>query len=61
MHNPSNMLWKAVERILHYLEATPCKSIMFKRNNGQSLKAYTDIDYTGSLTDRRSTFGYGTF
>ena len=34
---------------------------MYKRNRNTILEAYTDVDYAGSITNRRSTFGYCTF
>ncbi|KAK0580519.1 hypothetical protein LWI29_002881 [Acer saccharum] len=41
--------------------ANPGKGILFKRNTGLVLEAYTDVDYAGSVVDRRSTSGYCTF
>ncbi|RVW28025.1 Retrovirus-related Pol polyprotein from transposon RE1 [Vitis vinifera] len=48
-------------RVLHYLKGNPGKGILFKKNNTLALEAYTDVDYAGSLVDRRSTTGYCTF
>ncbi|RVW76008.1 Retrovirus-related Pol polyprotein from transposon RE1 [Vitis vinifera] len=48
-------------RVLQYLKGTPGKGILFKRNGGLVLEAYTDADYAGSTIDRRSTSGYCTF
>ncbi|RVW64248.1 Retrovirus-related Pol polyprotein from transposon RE1 [Vitis vinifera] len=48
-------------RVLQYLKGTPGKGILFKRNGGLVLEAYTDADYAGSIIDRRSTSGYCTF
>ncbi|XP_059658496.1 uncharacterized mitochondrial protein AtMg00810-like [Cornus florida] len=48
-------------RVLQYLKGTPGKCILFKRNGGLVLEAYTDADYAGSIVDRRSTSGYCTF
>jgi hypothetical protein len=47
--------------VFQYLNGIPGKGILFKRNGGLVLEAYTDADYTGSIVDRRSTFGYCTF
>ena len=47
--------------MLQYLKGTLGKGILFKRNEGLVLEAYTDADYVGSIINRRSTFGYCTF
>ena len=47
--------------MLQYLKGALGKGIMFKRNGGLVLEAYTGVDYAGSIVDRRSTFGYCTF
>ena len=61
MHNPKEVHLQAAHRILQYLKGNPGKGILFKRNGGLVLEAYTDADYAGSLVDRRSTSGYCTF
>ena len=48
-------------RILRYLKGTPGKGLFFKRSPSQRIEVYTDADYGGSQTDRRSTSGYCTF
>lgn len=61
MHNPKEVHLLATHRILQYLKGTPGKGILFKRNESATLEAYTNVDYAGSATDRRSTTGYCTF
>ncbi|KAF5468706.1 hypothetical protein F2P56_012842 [Juglans regia] len=61
MHNSREVYLQAVYRVLHYLKANPGKEILFKRKARLILEAYTDVDYAGSLVDRRSTTGYCTF
>lgn len=34
---------------------------MFKKNNELLFEAYTDVDYAGSLADKRPKSGYCTF
>nr|KYP52007.1 Copia protein [Cajanus cajan] len=51
----------ATYRILQYLKETPGRGILYKRNGNTSLEAYIDVDYVGSIIDRRSTTGYCTF
>ena len=61
MHNPKEIHLQAAYRILRYLKGNPRRGILFKRNTGLVLEAYTDADYAGSIMDRRSTSGYCTF
>jgi hypothetical protein len=61
MHDPRVRHMEAVNRILQYLKATPGRGILFKRGGSLTMEAYTDADYAGSLSDRRSTTGYCTF
>ncbi|KAK2971692.1 hypothetical protein RJ640_007730 [Escallonia rubra] len=43
------------------LHTHPGRGILFRKGTNMELEAYTDADYAGSLTDRRSTSGYCTF
>nr|KYP73997.1 Copia protein [Cajanus cajan] len=61
MHQPKEVHLQATLRIVQYLKGTPGKGILFKRNRNVNLEAYTDVDYAGSIVDRRSTTGYCTF
>ena len=61
MHDPRETHLQVAYRVLHYLKGSPRKGVLFKRNNELTLEAYTDVDYTGSLVDTRSTYGYCTF
>ncbi|RZC10452.1 Transcription initiation factor TFIID subunit 2 isoform B [Glycine soja] len=61
MHCPREVHLQATYSILHYLKGTPGRGILYKRNGNTILEAYTDADYAGSITDRRSTSGYCTF
>lgn len=61
MHNPSEEHMKAVIRILRYLKASPGKGLMFRKCNHLNIDGYTDADWAGSITDRKSTSGYFTF
>ncbi|CAL8990567.1 unnamed protein product [Prunus brigantina] len=51
----------AVDRILRYLKLAPGKGLMFSKNRDLEVVGYTDADWAGSITDRRSTSGYFTF
>ena len=61
MHDPREPHLQAAYRVLHYLKDNLEKGILFKKNNALALEAYTDVDYAGSLVNRRSTTGYCTF
>ena len=61
MHRPSEAHMDAVQRILRYLKSAPGKGLMFSNHGHQEVEGYTDADWAGSVTDRRSTSGYFTF
>ncbi|CAL2259327.1 unnamed protein product [Prunus armeniaca] len=50
-----------VMRILSYLKSAPVRGLLFKKNGHLDLEGYTDADYVGNITNRRSTSGYFTF
>ncbi|XP_024172378.1 uncharacterized mitochondrial protein AtMg00810-like [Rosa chinensis] len=61
MQNPSEDHMDAVVRILRYLKRAPGKGLMFSKHNCLEVSGYTDADWAGCITDRRSTSGYFTF
>ncbi|CAH9095246.1 unnamed protein product [Cuscuta europaea] len=61
MHNPFQEHLDATYRILRYLKSCPGKGLFFKRSDNRNVEAFTDADYAGSITDRRSTSGYCTY
>ncbi|KAM0996429.1 hypothetical protein ACFX2C_006437 [Malus domestica] len=60
MHSSSEAHMGAVERILRYLKSSQGKGIMFSKNDHCRIEGYTDVDWVGNVTDRRSTFSYFT-
>ncbi|CAM8950574.1 unnamed protein product [Rhodiola kirilowii] len=48
---------KAVKRILRYLKGTDDLCLFYPRGGDLLLAAYTDADYVGCKTDRKSTSG----
>ena len=58
MHLPRPEHFEAVYRILRYLKGTPGKGLLFKKRGHLQIEVYIDADWAGSITDRRSTFGY---
>ncbi|CAN6689009.1 unnamed protein product [Malus baccata var. baccata] len=61
MHSPSEAHMDVVIRILRYLKVAPGRCFIFSKNGHLNVEGYTDADWAGSITDRRSTFGYFTF
>ncbi|KAK3037075.1 hypothetical protein RJ639_029917 [Escallonia herrerae] len=60
MHSLHEEHLEAVYRILRYLKSSQEKDF-FRKNEQRNLEAYTDADWAGSITDRKSTSGYYTF
>ncbi|XP_073290971.1 uncharacterized protein [Primulina huaijiensis] len=58
MSNPSEVHMEAVLRILRYLRGNPGKGIMFRKCSNRSVEVYTDADWAGDASDRRSTSGH---
>ncbi|XP_021834506.1 uncharacterized protein LOC110774280 [Prunus avium] len=61
MHSPSEDHMNAVLWMLRYLKSAPRKGLMFLKHGYMNIDAYTDADWVGSITDRKSTYGYFTF
>ncbi|CAL8119796.1 unnamed protein product [Prunus armeniaca] len=61
MHSPSEVHMEAVMRILQYLKSAPGKGLMLSKHGHLEIEGFTDADWAGNRTDRRSTSGYFTF
>ena len=61
MHCLSEDHMDAVIWILRYLKSSPGKGLMFSKNNHLDIEGYTDADWAGNISDRKSTSGYFTF
>lgn len=61
MHCPFQKHLDAVYRILRYLKASPGKGLFFRKSKKRGVEAYSDVDWDGSVEDRKSTSGYCTF
>lgn len=61
MHAPTEEHMATVMRVLRYLKGSPGRGLFFKKNTRRGIEAYTDADWAGSITDRRSTSGYCSF
>ena len=55
--NPRDLHLVAMKRILRYLKGTPNLGIQYPKESGFNLVGYTDLDYAGSVVDRKSTSG----
>ncbi|KAH9699990.1 protein kinase domain-containing protein [Citrus sinensis] len=58
MHNPTEQHMDAVFRILKYLKMTPGKGLFFKKSEYRNIEIYSDADWAGDVTNRRSTSAY---
>uniref|UniRef100_A0A1B6DFK3 Integrase catalytic domain-containing protein n=2 Tax=Clastoptera arizonana TaxID=38151 RepID=A0A1B6DFK3_9HEMI len=54
---PNDQVWIAAKRILRYLSNTVDKSLTLYRQSGDNITAYSDADWAGDITDRKSTSG----
>lgn len=61
MHAPTQDHLEAAYRVLKYLKGYPGKGILYRRYGHSRVKIYADVDWAGSLTDRRSTSDYCSF
>ncbi|XP_028055810.1 uncharacterized protein LOC114259975 [Camellia sinensis] len=61
MHAPRTSNLETVIRILRYLKTSAAKGLYFSKHGYLGMKAFTNADWTGSVSDRRSTSGYCTF
>lgn len=58
MHDPRTDHSAVLHTILGYLKGSPGHGILFRSHGHGKIVAYTDVDWAGSLTDRKSTIGY---
>eukprot|EP00253_Pinus_taeda_P031252 PITA_31252 len=55
--NPKETHLQAVKRIFKYLQGTQNYGLWYPRDTDLTLHAYTDLDWAGSVDDRKSTSG----
>jgi hypothetical protein len=58
LSSPKVEHWTTTKRVLRYVKGTPDFGILYCRRKDPRLCGYTDIDWAGSIDDRKSTFGY---
>lgn len=61
MHSPNQGHFDVVYRSLRYLKGTPGNGILYENRGHLQVELFTDADWAGNVTDRRSTSGYCTF
>ncbi|RVW33893.1 putative mitochondrial protein [Vitis vinifera] len=61
LQSPCDSHWDAVIRILRYIKRTPGQGVLYENRGHTQVVGYTDADWAGSPTDRRSTSGYYVF
>ena len=61
LQSPCDSHWDAVIRILRYIKSTPGEGVLYENRGHTQVIGYTDADWAGSPTDRRSTSGYCVF
>ena len=61
MHAPRTSHLDAVHYIFRYLKTSPGLGLFYSAGHQSRVSCFTDADYAGSQTDRRSTIGLSTF
>ncbi|KAI9186008.1 hypothetical protein LWI28_012937 [Acer negundo] len=60
-NDPKEEHMTAMFKILKYLKMSPGMGLFFEKGVNRGLEIYSDADWAGSITDRRSISGYCTF
>lgn len=58
MHDPRESHFLAMKRVIHYLQGTKTMGLQLLKKQSMKLMAYTDADWGGCPTTRRSTSGF---
>ena len=59
LEKPTNADWVMVKHVLRYIKGTLNKKLTYRKSSeGLKLMGFSDSDWAGSTTDRRSTTGY---
>lgn len=61
MHDPRDIHMQALRRILRYLQGTKDRGLKLLKHQKLSLTAYSDADWAGCPSTRRSTSGFCVF
>ena len=61
MNSPRTSHWDAIMHILRYLKKALGRGILYKNHGHYRIEGFSDIDWLGCPTNRRSTFEYYAF
>ena len=56
--NPRKEHWSALKRVLRYLNGMINHGLIYKQGGAKHFVGYSDADWAGDLSDRKSTSGY---
>ena len=56
--NPEKDHWKAVKKVLRYLQNTKEYMLMYKKTENLEVVGYSDADFAGCVDTKKSTLGY---
>ena len=56
-HDPAERHWRAIRKIIAYLNKTKDLGLVFVKDGGRKLSEYVDVDYANKDNDRRSVSG----
>ena len=57
MFKQTKLYWKKAKYVLRYLRGTTQFGPWYRRREGVKLQGFTDADWAGSPSDRKSTLG----
>ena len=57
MVKPTKLFWKAGNHVLRYIRGTTEYVLWYRQTEGVKLQGFTDADWEGSPSDRKSTSG----
>ena len=58
MKEPIYSHWKALKRVLRYVQGTMSLGLFYSKTEDYKLVGYSDSDWYGDIDDRKSTSGY---
>jgi len=58
MEEPVNSHWKALKRVLQYIQGTVSLDLFYSKAEDNKLIDYSDNDWRGDIDDQKSTSGY---
>jgi hypothetical protein len=57
MVKPTKIFWRVGKHVLRYLKGTSEYGLWYRHMDEVNLHGFTDVDWAGSPTDRKSTSG----